>query len=167
MRIWWKKSAFTSFCYILLFWWPLWWSSCYFGLFMLACGAGQNHDFLEVRYRTNSSRIYVHFASHTPLLFVLLRWTKVKVFWGKILFTHSIMKMKNLLVTKYSELSFMLVIHVTIFQPQLKKSSCKFSFSLQYRQKEGNFLSLKFRKTKICLNPPMKSLRAFFQMTLF
>lgn len=39
------------------------------GLFMLACGAGQNHDFLEVRYRTNSSRIYVLLASHTPPLF--------------------------------------------------------------------------------------------------
>lgn len=57
------------------------------------------------------------------------------------------MKMKNFLVTKYLELSLMLTIQVTIFQPQLEKSSCK--FTLQYRQKEGKFLSLKFGKTKM------------------
>lgn len=62
------------------------------------------------------------------------------------------MKMKNLLVTKYSELSRILVIHVTMFQPQLEKSSCK--FTLQSRQKEGKFLSLKFSETKISLKPP-------------
>lgn len=60
-------------------------------------------------------------------------------------FTHNIMKTKNLLVITYSELSLILLIHVTIPTPAGKNQAA----NLHYRQKEGKFLSLEFSNDEI------------------